>query len=102
MIKKSELKNWSVSQATLRQQDLIKRFASVLEEDSPRKHRQLIQECGKWLADWVKEPGQELDEDAGYLLEELFDALNNIAPSGYYFGAHPGDGADFGFWKVGD
>ena len=37
-------------------------------------------------------------EDAGYLLEELTDLLNEHAPAFTYFGAHEGDGADFGFW----
>ena len=33
------------------------------------------------------------------LFEELWDALNRCAPDGFYFGCHPGDGSDFGFWK---
>ena len=30
----------------------------------------------------------------------LMDAINDYAPEGYYFGAHPGDGADFGWWEA--
>jgi len=41
-------------------------------------------------------------EGCAHLLEELFDALNDVADEGFYFGAHPGDGADFGFWKLED
>lgn len=32
----------------------------------------------------------------GWFIEKL-DAL---APEGYYFGAHPDDGADFGYWRT--
>ncbi len=31
-------------------------------------------------------------------LEKLSQILNDICPPFVYFGAHPGDGADFGFW----
>src|SRR5579884_541198 len=37
-------------------------------------------------------------EDADRDWEALIDALNEYAPDFMYFGAHPGDGADYGFW----
>jgi hypothetical protein len=37
--------------------------------------------------------------EASYLLEELFDILDNLSPPGYYFGAHPSDGVDYGWWR---
>ncbi len=36
--------------------------------------------------------------DAHDLMHDLQDTLNELAPDGWYFGAHPGDGSDFGYW----
>ena len=38
-------------------------------------------------------------EEASDMVHELFDILDDLAPEGYYFGAHPDDGACYGFWK---
>ena len=101
MIKKNELKNLSVSHATLRPQDLIESFTQVLKADGPQKHKQIIQDANVWLEVFTQAPNDDnLNEEGSYLLEDLFAALDSIAPSGYYFGAHPGDGSDFGFWEV--
>lgn len=38
------------------------------------------------------------NDELGSYLCELHDALMHLAPLGYYFSAHEGDGACFGFW----
>ena len=44
------------------------------------------------------EAREGIREQASYLVQELSAALNAYAPIFCYFGSHPGDGADFGFW----
>lgn len=39
------------------------------------------------------------DDAMWYLNEYLFDLMDTYAPPGHYFGAHPDDGADFGYWE---
>lgn len=39
-------------------------------------------------------------EDLADRVDDLVDRLNDVAPAGCYFGAHWGDGADFGFWPA--
>jgi hypothetical protein len=90
-----EWANQSVSTGTMLEEDLIPAIEEVLEEagacyDRPDAVNKLLD--GEDLTD------DEQEEVAWYLNEELFDAMNAIAPEGCYFGSHPGDGADYGFW----
>ena len=93
-------KEWagsSVSHATLREEDMIPAFERVLdlagvEYERPAAVDKLL--LGQPLTD------PELEEVGYYVNETLFDLLNSIAPEGTEFGAHPGDGSDFGFWEV--
>lgn len=87
----------SVSHGTMRRQDLIPVFLTVL-RDTPEyvqvmnvvpAHAQDDEEAEWWDSD-----------DAILFLESLFETLDMYAPQGYYFGAHPGDGSDYGYWKL--
>ena len=86
----------SISTGTLRTEDLLEAMAAELNRLD--KTNPLIAEALDLLAvagDWT----EDQEEDAGYMVNEsIFDALNNMCPPFVYFGAHPGDGADFGFW----
>lgn len=93
----------TVSQGTLRDEDLIPCFTEHLaaltgaaidaHEINGRTARRLFGLCS------AARLYHSLAYDArGDLIDELSDALNEFAPDGCYFGAHEGDGADFGFW----
>lgn len=105
MVKRYKKQNiGSVSHATMRPEDLIPSFIWELEHQTPTKraHLKLIREIESRM---LEENGSgENDEsyfdseDCQYDLESLFDALDEYAPPYFYFGAHPGDGSDYGFW----
>ena len=58
----------------------------------------------KAITDFLDEQGYSfesfLEKAEEYLNEYLWDYMNQIAPDGFYFGAHPGDGSDYGFWEL--
>jgi len=41
-------------------------------------------------------------EGPTWALDSLFDSLGEYSPEGHYFGAHEGDGSDFGWWEIDD
>ena len=88
----------SVSHGTMRSEDLIPDFIWELKQQKPlrREHRQLIREIEhnmETVEDYFDSEDASMD-----LNEGLFDALNEYALPYFYFGAHPGDGSDYGFW----
>jgi hypothetical protein len=85
----------SISHGTLRPEDLIPTFAAELE-------RVRDPDCHADLSALCDDVDYDDDEEAGDILERLTDALSGYAPDYCYFGAHPGDGSDFGFWLCED
>lgn len=82
--------NESISHGTLRTEDLIESFMLVLEEADPGTAKEF------------EETRKTLGDDDAFLMDYLWDAMDSLAPHGYYFGAHGGDGSDFGFWSEED
>lgn len=98
----------TLSEATMVSEDLIPSFMYFLKEVAEDCE---IQEAVKAIQEEVEklevvdESGygthytDESQEDASWILNEsIWDLLNDIAPDFTYFGAHPGDGACYGFW----
>lgn len=78
----------TVSHGTMRTEDLYDAFLSELEYLDPAAHAEFLEEM----------QGRCGDE----AVEKLFDLLDERAPLSCYFGANPGDGADYGFWECED
>jgi hypothetical protein len=94
-------KNWkygsigSISSATMKPDDLIPSFCSELRYlgHKSKKLSQIEHEINKVNTDKYYE-----SEECEYDLESLFDMLNDHALPYMYFGSHPGDSSDYGFW----
>lgn len=89
----------SISTATLRNEDLLKAFADTLEHLLNTHLKTPDDEAYTKLVKASRQCDPDSEEASSLINEELFDALDAFAPEGYYFGAHPGDGSDFGFWQ---
>ena len=94
----------TVSNATLRSQDLLPKFLDALRIVAPEAHQQLTMPGAghspipQHALEDESDPWWRSEECAWLINEELFDALNEHAPEGFHFGSHEGDGACFGFW----
>lgn len=98
----------SISHGTHRPEDLLPTFASVLEYLSEGEEEALLDICGGLITQMNEAGGfDELDDGTKDYISEvlnelLFQALNDYAAPYHYFGAHEGDGSDFGFWFMYD
>ena len=95
----SILVNQTISRGTLRSQDLLSTYVDFLTNqgvdlESLLDNRALVSEA---LKDDLHE--YWLSEDACWDLQAIEGAMEDLAPEGTWFGAHPGDGSDFGFWS---
>jgi hypothetical protein len=107
MTTNSNIRIGTLIHGTLRDEDLLAAFADELDrltagDDSPLRRPESV-EARELLAIDADEWTEEQQESAAYLINEtLFYALNEYAPPHVYFGAHEGDGSDFGFWPIGE
>lgn len=96
--------NQSLSHGTMRNEDLLQSFASALEGAMAAegvKHPRfvcLVEDAYNYADDDTNLDADS--EEAGEVVNELFDALNWYAPEKCTFGAHEGDGCDYGFWQM--
>jgi hypothetical protein len=94
----------------MRNDDLLESLASELDFQLSRQprsfrrapYRKLIREanqCQRRLnGEGTHAQQQEAEEYASEIVNDLMDSLSEFAPPLAYFGSHPGDGADYGFW----
>ena len=85
----------TIIQGTMRLQDLIPAYYDFLYAQDKLPFG---------VYDWEEEEFPDDDSwwesmDAWYVFEDLLMAMQDAAPDGYCFGAHPGDGSDFGYWE---
>lgn len=106
----------SISRGTLRTEDLLPDFIAELEWQIRRNGEHFsnpenfgerdrlnnlvgeAQDCFTKSGKAIKRSKRDFAEEL--VNETLPDALNLFAPAYSYFGAHCGDGSDFGFWPM--
>ena len=87
----------TIIHGTLRNEDVIPALYNYLsamdsiDPEYPKVLDDLTTEVDR-IADW------DSDETSEIALG-LFDAIDQFLPEGFYCGALPGDGSDFGIWR---
>lgn len=99
----------SIITGTLREEDLIPALMEELKRRNPKAALSLTDRYSfdGWPftlsgLDFPEVFWGKCEELAPHLLEDLFDALNEVAPKGTSFGASKGDGCNFGYWRLDD
>lgn len=97
--------NGTLIHATMRTCDLVPAFMEAIRDTAEYEQIMLSINGVNWNMCVITDPcATDRDERwdsedvVEFLNETLFDVLNRYAPDGYYFGSHPGDGSDYGYW----
>jgi hypothetical protein len=92
--------NKTVSEGTLRNEDLAKAFLAVIGAHDQKIKDSILDEWTDVLFGMI-DPKTDRDyEQEEMLLDHICDVLDAISPEGCVFGSHDGDGACFGFWEA--
>jgi hypothetical protein len=86
----------SVSCGTMRHEDLIPAF--LYEAGQHRLSKANRAEVRRIEAASKVEGYYDSEESYYDMVESLMEILESVAGPFFYFGSHPGDGADYGFW----
>ncbi len=86
----------SISTGTCRPEDLLPTFTRTLQGLEPES--EYVKEAFEIMATWgFGEPTEEI-EAIDEVLSNIEHEINNSCPPFVYFGPHPGDPSDFGFF----
>jgi hypothetical protein len=91
----------SISTGTLRTEDLLHAVIGEVEYLFGADYIETHKDANDWIIKPLIAAKAVTDydsDDAGFILDELIDALNEYAPAHVSLGMHPGDGADLGWW----
>jgi hypothetical protein len=111
----ADIEEGTISRGTMRPVDLLPAFLDELEDVDPQMAERIEDDIlNSRLRDRGPVPILEIaempaipdendpwwsTEHPGWFIDEITDQLNANAPEGMYFGAHPGDASDFGWWR---
>jgi hypothetical protein len=97
MVGRYRLEEGTVIQGTLLNRELMRAFAPILNSMSPGHEY-----VGEFLdLDTTATSDEDFITPEAYeLCFGIVDEINALLPEDWFFGPHPGDGADFGFWKT--
>lgn len=93
----SRFKVGTVIRGTMRLEDLIPALLELLPEE---RQQEILKGHGMEALPPEDDVWWRVSQEAVWLFEEVWDAVEELAPPGTYFGAHPGDGSDIGFWPL--
>ena len=99
MERQNKVELGTVSEGTMRDEDLLEAFTDALHAIAPSHHDRWCADAREVMdvEDW-DDADDDLREQLHYAVEDLFTVLEEYAPPFAYFGSHPGDGACYGFW----